>query len=567
MQVNEDNNKQLEVVDGLEMKKMLAAAAMLLKEQQSLIDSLNVFPVPDGDTGTNMYLTFKEAVKSLEKVTNNHVGEVCSVVAKGALMGARGNSGVILSQLLRGFSQAIKKEKKLRVAGLASAFVKASEVAYHGVLKPVEGTILTVSREAGVGAKKAAANSSDIIYVLKETIRAASDSLSRTPEMLPALEEAEVVDAGGQGYLTILEGMLLGLTEENIEYSSEMRSVSSSAQKTATEDIKFVYCTQMLVKVKEKKLDYYIKQLRHDLQSYGDSLMVVGSDDIIKVHVHTNHPGVILESGLKIGTIHDINIDNMKEQSDAKRVKEEAERLPGHEHHQTEDQLKDSSEELIKVNKNTGIISVGNGEGIKKILSDLGVDWIIEGGQSMNPSTNDFVNAIEKLDVNRILILPNNKNILSSAQQAAEVSDKDIVVVPTRSITQAVTALMSFDDQADLSELKAIMEEEISYVTTFEITRAVKNSKVDGLEINEDDIIGIKNGKIEVAGSDYLSIIEILFSRHLSDEELVTIFYGADMQEEDAEKVKEMLMEKFELDEVEIYQGNQPLYPFIISME
>lgn len=549
MQVNENSNKNAKyVINGEEYKQMLLGALMWLKEQQALIDSLNVFPVPDGDTGTNMYLTFLDSVKAVKKLDSNDVSVINETLARGALMGARGNSGVILSQLIRGFHLANKSNKDFKPKNLADSLRKASEVAYQGVLKPVEGTILTVSRKAADGAEMALKNNLDLVGLMENTIAYAREALSKTPEQLPALKDAQVVDAGGQGYLTILEGMLKGLIGDKAFKSSELELVKPSGKKMAIEDIKYVYCTQILIDM--KKQDKNISDIRNDLESYGDSLLVVGTEDIVKVHIHTNHPGVVLEYGLKLGSINDINIDNMRFQSEEMRRKEEE---------KTRQEFMDSN--------GTGIIAVGQGEGIKQILHDLGVDIIIDGGQSMNPSTNDFLDAINKINSLEVIILPNNKNVISAAKQAASLTDKKVEVVPTKSIPQAIGSLMVFNEDAELSELKKTMTSEIENVKTIELTKAVKDSKVNGIDIEIGDIIGLYNHDIKNAGKNYNDVLIELINEIIDDEELVTIYYGEGVTEEEATKLKELLENNYQFDEVEIYNGKQPLYPYLISLE
>ncbi|MFW6251807.1 MAG: DAK2 domain-containing protein [Halanaerobium sp.] len=591
------NKEKITAVDAEQFKDMMFTSLYWLKEQKSFIDSLNVFPVPDGDTGTNMYLTFKEAVSSLEDNSSRSVSELAAALSKGALMGARGNSGVILSQLIRGFAQALKNKKKMRVNDFASALSKASEIAYHGVLRPVEGTILTVSREAGEKAQAEKDSAADLIELFEITIKAAEESLERTPELLAALKEAEVVDAGGQGYLTILEGMLKGLKGEKIEFQAAAAEEKVRKRAEIAEDIKFTYCTQMLIEIDSRKsnIDRMIDKIRKDMQSYGDSIMVVGSDEVIKIHVHTNHPGVLLEYGLKKGKVFDIKIDNMRKQNQEKVQreneadfdhsqfhqnkksssaavpvevsKETAESEKNSESAETDAEANDKLDSVIEVDKNTGIISVANGEGVVDILKELGADYVIKGGQSMNPSTNDFLEVVERMNTDQIIILPNNKNIISAAKQVSELTEKEIAIIETRSIPQAVTALMIFDDQASPSELKESMEAEIKYVKTLEITQAVKDSKVNGLEIKKDSYIGLKDGDILVSSDTKKETVINLLNKVAEDEELVTIYYGEGITEEQAEEIKKIMEENFDFDEIEVYPGGQPLYPFIISLE
>jgi len=596
------NNQKITAVDAEEFKNMMFTSLYWLKKQKSFIDSLNVFPVPDGDTGTNMYLTFKEAVSNLEDSKSNSVSKLSAELSKGALMGARGNSGVILSQLVRGFAQALKNKKKMKAKDLANALTKASEVAYHGVLKPVEGTILTVSREAAEKAAAEVESTEDILELLEITIKAAEESLERTPELLDALKEAEVVDAGGQGYLTILEGMLKGLKGEKVEYQAAAAVEKPAKKSKAAEDIKFTYCTQMLIQIDNFKsnIDRLIDKIRKDMQSYGDSIMVVGSDDVIKIHIHSNHPGVLLEYGLKKGEVFDIKIDNMRKQNEEKVKRESGDDFDHSQFHPNhneaaaesldtelkddvdvkEAEIKNSGQQeinqdnetaeadaVIKAAKNIGIISVANGEGIINILKELGVDYVIKGGQSMNPSTNDFLEVVERMDTEKIIILPNNKNIISAAKQVSELSEKEIAIIETRSIPQAISALMVFDDQLELEKLKEEMEAEIKYVKTLEITQAVKDSKVNGLEIKKDHYIGLKNGDILVSADNEKETVKKLLDEVAEDEELATIYYGEGITEAEAEAIKQVMENNFDFDEIEVYLGGQPLYPFIISLE
>ncbi|QTL98166.1 DAK2 domain-containing protein [Iocasia frigidifontis] len=547
MQVNEKVRGFIKTINGDKFKEMLLSSLMWLKEQQSLIDSLNVFPVPDGDTGTNMYLTFLDAVKEVKKIKENDVSKINEALAKGALMGARGNSGVILSQLLRGFSLANKDNKLMDSSHLADSLRKASEIAYQGVLKPVEGTILTVSRKAADGAEMAYKKELDLVAVLENTIAYARDALKKTPQMLPELKEAGVVDAGGQGYLTILEGLLKGLIGQKAYEHKDLELIQATEKKNIKQNLKYTYCTQVLIETNSKR---NIKKLRSELEDFGDSLLVVGTDNIIKIHIHTNHPGVILEYGLKIGSLNDIKIDNMRLQSEEKIRQEE----------------KKQKKEFIS-SQGKGIIAVGQGEGIKKILHDLGVDIIIDGGQSMNPSTNDFLKAIEDINSLELIILPNNKNVISAARQAASLSDKKVEVVPTKSIPQAISSLLVFNEEAVLSDLKDAMITEMENVKTIEITTAVKDSKVNGLEIKTGDVIGLFNHDIKLHGSDYNEVVIGMINEILDDEELLTIYYGEEVSKEEAIALKEQIFNNFDFDEIEIYNGKQPLYPFIISLE
>ncbi|MGM0444889.1 MAG: DAK2 domain-containing protein [Bacillota bacterium] len=559
-------NEIIKTINGKLFKKMCYGALNRLENQQSYIDSLNVFPVPDGDTGTNMLLTFQEAVENLEQAGSERIDKLTQALSKGALMGARGNSGVILSQLLRGFSEANKYKKVMSNEDLIKSLSMAARIAYQGVLKPVEGTILTVSRKAAKRAEDLR-DIEDIDQLLKKVIESAHKALNKTPEQLPQLKEAGVVDAGGQGYLTILEGMREGLSGkvEVTEPRAAKRDVSEEEV-----DLKYGYCTQTLINVKDKSVE--IEEIKNDIEQFGDSLMVVGDEEIIKIHIHTNHPGIILEYALKTGSLEDIKIDNMRLQNAEMREKHEMKQMEEYENLK-EQSTEDFDEKLIinskvkELNRKTGIIAVAKGKGIKNILMELGVDLIIDGGQSMNPSINDFVDALEKIEQDKVIILPNNKNIISAAQQASSLSDKDISVVETKAIPQAIAALLVFNDQDELADLKDNMESEISNVKTIEITHAVKNSKVNGYEIEENDVLGLVNGIIKAVGNSELEVIEELIENDWEDEDLITIYYGDGATEDDAQEIKSKFTERASDAEVEIYKGGQPLYPYIISLE
>ncbi len=576
MKTGNKKSKGINTIDGDRFKEMLETGLSRLGQQKSLVDSLNVFPVPDGDTGTNMYLTMQEAVEETKNSRSDRIDDICESMSRGALMGARGNSGVILSQLLRGFAQAVEGNKLMNAEDLAEALKNASKIAYKGVLKPVEGTILTVSRKAADGAIKGLKKSDDTKVVLEETIEAANIALNKTPEQLPVLKEAEVVDAGGQGYIFILEGMLQALKGEVVYSQSSEKAVAQQARAHSQkeEDIKYTFCTQLLIHLDKEDGQKEIDRIRKELNNYGDSLMVVGSDEVIKIHIHTNHPGVILEYGLKIGIIDDIKIDNMKSQHREMIDKDKPELRVVNEDHSInasnsfDAEVKKSNKKNDKP-KNRGIITVAAGEGIKNILTELGADEVIFGGQSMNPSTNDFVQAIENLNAKEIIIFPNNKNVVSAARQAAELEEEKIVkVIPTRSFAEAIAAMMHYNDHEDLEVMVEAMDEEREFVRTAQITIAVKDSRVQGLDIKEGDVIGLIDGNIKVKGNDYERVVVKLFEDSLEDEELITIYYGEEVDEDDAVKLRKKLLNRFDdIDEIEIYAGEQPLYPYIISLE
>jgi|SRR6056297_417212 len=559
-----EQNEEFKIIDDKTFKDMCYGALNKLKEQQSYIDSLNVFPVPDGDTGTNMLLTLQEAVENLDKSKSKRIDKLTQALSKGALMGARGNSGVILSQLLRGLSEANKGNQVMDSQDIIHSLSRASKIAYQGVLRPVEGTILTVARKAAERAEELE-ETKDIEKILNEVIQAAHTALNKTPEQLPQLKEAGVVDAGGQGYLIILKGMLAGLTGK-IEIVEEEEIKKTVTEQGEAEELKYGYCTQTLIEVKDRDVD--INEIKEDIEQFGDSMMVVGDDDIIKIHIHTDHPGIILEYALKTGSLRDITIDNMRIQSAEMRKESEKQQQ------QEFEQIKEESQEKIVKNKKTtqmnkkiGIIAVAKGNGIKNILLELGVDLIIDGGQSMNPSTNDFVEAVKEIKQEKIIIFPNNKNIISAAKQAKSLSDKEVSIIETRTIPEAIAALLIFNDQKELDELKTIMEKETKQVKTIEITNAVKDSKVNGFKIDQEDVIGIVNGTIKAVGDDELDVIEELIDKEWECEDLITIYYGDGADFKEAEKIKDKFQEFSKDVEIEIYEGGQPLYPYIISLE
>ena len=577
-----ETNKAVNTIDGAKLIRMFKGALKALEEQKSYINSLNVFPVPDGDTGTNMLLTLKSACEKFEQMLSDNVAQITSAVAQGALMGARGNSGVILSQLLRGFSEANEENEVITRGGLVASLKKASSVAYQGVMKPVEGTILTVARRAAEGAELAHQNELNMSEIMENTIEFARKALNKTPEQLPELKEAGVVDAGGQGYLVILEGMLTGFQgkEENI-YTSKTSTleVVSDRSQTPEEDfgedsktdsgqsevIKYAYDTQTLIEFSGSK-SADIEQIREDLENFGDSLIVVGSGNTVKVHIHTNHPGIVLEYALKKGTLKDIVVENMKKQA---REKEKEELQKDRHENQLNVDEKNSVSEMNqnKKKQGRGLVAVARGEGFEEIFKDLGVDKIIKGGNTSNPSTKEFVKAIEELNNDEVVILPNNKNVISAAQQVESLVEEKVTVVETRSIPEAIASLMVYNEELALQELKSEMESEFTGLKTLQITKAVKDSKVNGLQIKKDDIIGIYNGDIVVSGQDYFGVISDLFAKYFSGTELVTIYYGSEISPEKAADLKSKLQDEFPVEEIEIYSGSQPLYPFIISLE
>ena len=545
-------------------QEMVQAASTRLNKQAEYVNSLNVFPVPDGDTGTNMGMTIENGAKEVADKSASTVGEVAAIFAKGLLMGARGNSGVITSQLFRGFSQSVKGKDELDGQALALAFQSGVEVAYKAVMKPVEGTILTVSRGAAIGAKKKAEATNDAVEVMKAALEGAKTALAKTPDMLPVLKEVGVVDSGGQGLVFIYEGFLSALTGEYIaseDFQATPATMSqminaehhkSVAGHVATEDITFGYCTEIMVALKQgptyvKDFDY--DEFRNYLNELGDSLLVVNDDEIVKVHVHTEDPGLVMQEGLKYGSLVKVKVDNMRNQHEAQLEKEEKSAKPAEE-------------------KEYAIIAVVAGEGLAEIFKAQGVDYIISGGQTMNPSTEDFIKAVDQVNARNIIFLPNNKNIFMAAQSAAEVLEKPTTVIETRTLPQGLTSLLAFDSGKTIEENHERMTAALSDVVSGSITTAVRDTTIDGLEIHENDNLGMVDGKILVSNPDMLTTLKATFAKMLDeDSEIVSIYIGEDGDEELANGLAQDLMEEYEDLEVEIHQGNQPVYPYIFSVE
>ena len=547
------------------LQEMVEAAATRLGKQAEYVNSLNVFPVPDGDTGTNMGMTMDNGAKAVSDQTASTVGEVGQILSKGLLMGARGNSGVITSQLFRGFGQSIKGKIELDGKDLASAFQSGVEVAYKAVMKPVEGTILTVSRGAATAAIKKAESTDDAVEVMRAALEGAKAALAKTPEMLPVLKEVGVVDSGGQGLVFIYEGFLSALTGEYIASEdfqatpatmTEMINAEhhkSVAGHVATEDIKFGYCTEIMVALKQgptyvKDFDY--EEFRNYLSNLGDSLLVVNDDEIVKVHVHTEDPGLVMQEGLKYGALVKVKVDNMRNQHDAQVQKEEAV--------QTEQSAP----------KDFALITVVAGDGLADIFKSQGVDYVISGGQTMNPSTEDIVKAIEQVNAKNVIILPNNKNIFMAAQSAAEVVDVNAAVVETRTVPQGFTSLLAFDPSQSIEANVEAMTASISDVTSGSVTLAVRDTTIDGLEIHENDILGMVDGKILVSTPDMDQALLDTFDKMIDeDSEIVMIYVGEEGNKEQAQTIADKLEAAHEDIEVEIFQGDQPVYPYIFSVE
>ncbi|HGK8116329.1 phosphatase [Streptococcus pyogenes] len=545
-------------------QEMVQAAATRLGKQAEYVNSLNVFPVPDGDTGTNMSMTMDNGAKEVADKPASTVGEVGQMLSKGLLMGARGNSGVITSQLFRGFGQSIKGKDELTGKDLAQAFQVGVEVAYKAVMKPVEGTILTVSRGAATAALKKADLTDDAVEVMQAALDGAKGALAKTPDLLPVLKEVGVVDSGGQGLVFIYEGFLSALNGDYVTSAdfkatpanmSEMINAEhhkSVVGHVATEDITYGYCTEIMVALKQGPT--YVKEFNYDefqgyLSGLGDSLLVVNDDEIVKVHVHTEDPGLVMQEGLKYGSLIKIKVDNMRNQHEAQVQKTDVEK--------TKAEVKDF-----------GLIAVVAGEGLSEIFKAQGVDYVISGGQTMNPSTEDIVKAIEAVNAKQVIILPNNKNIFMAAQSAAEVVDIPAAVVATRTVPQGFTSLLAFDPSKSLEDNVADMSTSLSDVVSGSVTLAVRDTTIDGLEIHENDFLGMVDGKIVVSNPDMEATLKAAFEKMIDeDSEIVTIFVGEEGDQDLAEELAEYLEETYEDVEVEIHQGDQPVYPYLMSVE
>lgn len=545
-------------INGIQFYNMVVNASNSLEDQKEFVNSLNIFPVPDGDTGTNMSATFRAAVTDIENIGSSSIGEVSKKLARGALMGARGNSGVILSQIFRGIAKGLENKEEVNAAELANSLLEGSKSAYKAVMRPTEGTILTIIRAAGEGAVKS--TTEDITKLMEEVCKHSEDMLNKTPDMLPVLKKAKVVDAGGMGLLIILKGMYEAL-KNNIEAKIETSQGKSGASFTPastieTEDITFGYCTEFFVLGE----NINVEKFRDELDPHGDSMIVVGIEDAVKVHIHTNDPGLVLSKAVKLGELSKIKIDNMREQHRHILHDENAVAQKENTVHETEE----ASEEVKKY----GFISVAMGEGIKNIFEDFGVDFVIEGGQTMNPSTQDILDCIKKINAENIFVLPNNKNIIMAAKQAVELSDKNIIVIPTKTIPQGITCVTVFDAEASLEDNVASMEEALGKVITGQITYAVRDTEMEGKVITEGDILGLVEGKISEVGKDYFTVCETVIGNMVKDDsELITVFYGEGVEEEKVSELMERLEEKYPDMDIQSYNGKQPLYYFILAVE
>lgn len=548
-------------LDGIKFAEMVKMGAHHLSQNADFVDSLNVFPVPDGDTGTNMNLSMSSGAKETEQNAQKHIGKTAQSLSKGLLMGARGNSGVILSQLFRGFGKAIEKEPEIDSQSLAAAFQSGVDTAYKAVMKPVEGTILTVAREAAAKAVEIAAEETDIIHVMQALVDEAKSSLNRTPELLPVLKEVGVVDSGGQGLVFVYEGFLACLKGEALPQKSvtNLDELISAEHHRAqgfmsTEDIVFGYCTEIMVRLENEKTPFSEAEFREELNVMGDSLLVISDDEVAKVHIHTETPGAVLNAGQKYGSLIKIKVDNMREQHSAivnenfaPSTKTSSTKLETHPY---------------------ALVTVAMGEGIANLLRSIGASYVIEGGQTMNPSTEDIVKAVKKIGAEKVLILPNNKNIVMAAEQAAELLDIEAAVVPTKTIPQGMAAILAFNPEASVEENQKGMTSAFAHVKTGQVTYAVRDTSIDGVQIHKDDYMALADGKIILSTPNLMEASENVLSTLIDeDSEIITIMFGEDATEEQADKLAEFVEENYPDVEVEIVDGNQSLYPFIFSVE
>ncbi|SHF50542.1 DAK2 domain-containing protein [Ornithinibacillus halophilus] len=551
----------LQKLDGKTFTQMVLSGAHHLTNNAKKIDALNVFPVPDGDTGTNMNLSMTSGANEVKKLNSDNISEVAQSFSKGLLMGARGNSGVILSQIFRGFARGMENKETLTTKDLANAFDSGVKTAYKAVMKPVEGTILTVAKDAAKKAVEVSKQENDVVSLMEKVLAEAKASLKRTPDLLPVLKEVGVVDSGGQGLVTVYEGFLAVLKGE--ELPEELDTVEMEAMVNAehhksaqdfmdTSDIEFGYCTEFMVKFEDEKTKenpFDETDFRNELSNHGDSLLVVSDDEIVKVHVHTEYPGNVLTIGQQFGSLINMKIENMREQhtaivGDAKDDNKPKEKVP------------------------YGIVTVAMGSGLKSLFESLGATVVIEGGQTMNPSTQDITEAVEKANAEKVLILPNNKNIVMAAEQAAELSEGKAAVVPTKTIPQGISALLAFHPDEDIETNKNNMEDASSHVKTGQLTYAVRDTQIDGITIEKGNFMGINDGKITATHADKFETVKLLLNELITeDDEILTVLQGEDVSDSEVEELTQYVEDTFEDIEIEIHKGNQPIYSYIFSVE
>ena len=549
----------MEKINGLVLAEMIDLGSKNLAKNAEKINSLNVFPVPDGDTGTNMNLSMSSGAKETAANVVENIGELGKSFSKGLLMGARGNSGVILSQLFRGMSQYIADKKEIDAKEFAEAIQNGVSIAYKAIIKPVEGTILTVAREAAEAGLKAAKNSDSVVEVMEAIYAEAQASLKRTPDLLPILKEVGVVDSGGQGLVCVYQGFVAALKGEKIEglESVETNVVDMQFEDDhdmdfmSPEDIVYGFCTEFTVRLDKEKKDFNEDKFREDMSKFGDSLLVISDSEYVKIHVHTETPGDVFNYGQQYGELIKIKSDNMREQHREVLRKQEAKQAS------TPKEIKEQA-----------MISISMGAGLSKVLTSMGVDYIVEGGQTMNPSTEDIMKAIKEVNAKNIFIFPNNKNIQLAAKQAAELAEENVFVIESKTAPQGLAAVMVFNPQASADENFANMQEVLSTVSTLEVTHAVRDTNIEGVEIKKDEFIGIKDGKIVVSNLSLNTVLEELLEKSIDeDKEIVTLYLGEESTEEYTDFLEQLIEEKYPDVEVELIESGQPVYPYIIGVE
>ncbi|MCI6241658.1 MAG: DAK2 domain-containing protein [Clostridium sp.] len=555
------------VIDAQLLQKAFIAGAYNLERNKDYINELNVFPVPDGDTGSNMSLTIMAAAREVSVLENPSMDELSKTISSGSLRGARGNSGVILSQLLRGFCKEIKGKKQITVSVLSDGFVRAVETAYKAVMKPKEGTILTVAKGVAEKAVELSEMDMDFETLGQEILDHGNEVLKQTPELLPVLKEAGVVDSGGQGLMEFLTGAYNGLTgkeeiKEPVTSGGSAKASTMSSEEIDTSHIKYGYCTEFIIMLEKEYNAETEAKFKEFLTSIGDSLVVVSDDEIVKVHVHTNHPGLAFEKGLEFGSLTSMKVDNMREEHKEKVIHEQ-DRKKAAEQEAAEEAKKEEPK------KPFGFVAVSVGEGLNDIFRDLGVDHVIEGGQTMNPSTEDVLDAISKVNAETVFVFPNNKNIILAANQAAEIEEeKNVIVIPTKTIPQGISALISFDETATAEANQAGMEDAITAVKSGQVTYAVRDTSIDGKEIKTGDYMGIDDAGIQAVGQDITEVVKDLIGAMADeDSELLSIYYGSDVEEEKANALVEAVQAAYPDFEVETHAGGQPIYYYILSLE
>ena len=549
----------MEKINGLVLAEMIDLGSKNLAKNAEKINALNVFPVPDGDTGTNMNLSMSSGAKETAANVVENIGELGKSFSKGLLMGARGNSGVILSQLFRGMSQHIADKKEVNAKEFAEAIQNGVSIAYKAIIKPVEGTILTVAREAAEAGIKAAENTTSVVEVMEAIYAEAQASLKRTPELLPILKEVGVVDSGGQGLVCVYQGFVAALKGEKIEGLEAVETNLVDMQFEDNHDMDFMnpedivygFCTEFTVRLDKEKKDFNEDKFREDMSKFGDSLLVISDSEFVKIHVHTETPGDVFNYGQQYGELIKIKSDNMREQHREVLKKQEAKQTT-------------APKEL----KEQAMISISMGAGLSKVLTSMGVDYIVEGGQTMNPSTEDIMKAIKEVNAKNIFIFPNNKNIQLAAKQAAELAEENVFVVESKTAPQGLAAVMVYNPQASAEENFANMQEVLSTVSTLEVTHAVRDTNIEGVEIKKDEFMGIRNGKIVVSNLSLNTVLEELLEKSLDEDfEIVTLYLGEESTEEYTDFLEQLIEEKYPDVEVELIESGQPVYPYIIGVE